>query len=107
MRRPGTIVALIAVVCATALAPVATASEPIAIASDKACGSFRIPGLLTPVRVRVTKEPVACKDAYRIMKKLFNRGPGSDPENWNCIGPQTGYARCSKSNPRRVIVATF
>lgn len=80
---------------------------PIATASAKRCGSFEMPGLLTKVRVRVTKGPVGCTQAYQVMKKLFDRGPGSEPEGWNCIGPQTGYARCSKSDPRRVIVAHF
>jgi hypothetical protein len=106
MRLTVTTLALLAI--AGALAPPAQSpAEPIATASDKACGSFRIPGLLTPIRVRVTKGPVACEDAYRIMKKLFNRGPGSDPENWSCEGPQTGFARCHKSKPRRVIKAVF
>jgi hypothetical protein len=84
-----------------------TARPSLATTSSKRCGSFRQTGLLTPIRVRVAKGPVGCEDAMRIMKKLFNRGSSSTPENWTCEGPQTGFARCHKANPRRVIVASF
>lgn len=80
---------------------------PPGLAKSKHCGGFSFPGLLTNVHVRVTRGPVGCERAKRVMKKLFNRGPGSSPENWNCIGPQTGYALCSKADPVRVFVATF
>ena len=104
--------AVISMIIVALLAVSAPASSPghgnpTATASVKRCGHFRIPGLLTKIRVRVKRGPVTCRTARRVMRKLFNRGPGFNPEGWHCIGPQTGYAKCSKSRPRRIIVAHF
>ena len=79
---------------------------PIATASVKRCGYFRMPGLLTKVRVRVVRGPVGSPGPAS-HEETLQPGTRSNPENWNCVGPQTGYARCSKSRPTRVIVARF
>jgi len=70
---------------------------------SKSCGSFRMEGLLTSIKVKITRGDFPCKVARRVMEDLFH---GRDTGNWSCIGPQTGYAKCTKSN-RGAIVARF
>lgn len=70
---------------------------------DKSCGGFRLEGLLTKIRVKITKGDFRCKIARRVMEDLFR---GRDTGNWSCIGPQTGYAKCKKAN-RGTVVARF
>jgi hypothetical protein len=98
---------IVAVLLAATQTSPAGPANPMATASVKRCGHFRIPGLRTKIRVRVKRGPVGCTEARRVMRKLFHRGPYSNPEGWHCIGPQTGYARCTKPRPRRIIVAHF
>jgi hypothetical protein len=69
----------------------------------KACGSFRLEGVLTPVKVRIRRGDFPCHIARRVMKDLYH---GRDTGRWRCIGPQTGYARCEKSN-RGVVIGRF
>lgn len=38
--------------------------------SHKQCGSFRVPGLLTAVRIRVVRGPVGCERAYRVVARF-------------------------------------
>jgi hypothetical protein len=81
-------------------------TQPPAVGrAARSCGSFRVRGIRTRVRVRVKHGRVSCSTAIRVMKHLFNRGPGSSPEGWHCVGPQTGYASCRKSGNK--IVAYF
>ena len=70
---------------------------------SKSCGSFRMEGLLTSVKIKITRGDFPCKVARRVMEDLFH---GRDTGNWNCAGPQTGYAKCKKSN-RGAVVARF
>jgi hypothetical protein len=70
---------------------------------DKSCGSFRMQGLLTRIRVKITEGDFPCRIARRVMEDLFR---GRDTGNWRCIGPQTGYAKCKKRN-RGTVVARF
>lgn len=60
----------------------------------RACGTFRMPGLRTSIRVR-TRGPVSCATARRVLISLFNR-KRPDVLGWRCIGPQTGYSICRR-----------
>ena len=89
-----------------ASASVAAEGAPAAptAAAARACGSFRMSGLLTAIRVKVTRGGVPCGRARQVMKSLFNR-KRSRVFGWSCLGPQTGYAACRKRGNR--VVATF
>jgi len=78
-------------------------TAPSALAA-KGCGSFRLAGLLTAIKVRVTRGGVPCGRARQVMKSLFNR-KRSRVFGWRCVGPQTGYAACRKRGNR--LVASF
>lgn len=67
---------------------------------DKSCGSFAVSGLMTRVHVKITDGDFPCKIARRVIEDLFH---GRDTGHWNCVGPQTGYARCDKHNRGTVI----
>lgn len=69
----------------------------------KSCGNFRVDGLLTEVRVKITQGDFRCKIARQVMENLFQ---GRDTGNWSCVGPQTGYAKCTKPN-RGAVVGRF
>lgn len=70
---------------------------------DKSCGSFAMPGLMTRIQVKISDGDFPCKIARRVMEDLFH---GRDTGKWRCVGPQTGYARCDKSN-RGTVIARF
>ena len=78
-------------------------AEADAIAA-RACGSFRVPGLFTAVRVQVKRGSVSCARAMQIMRALFAHARGN-VRGWSCVGPQTGYAACTKGNSK--ITASF
>jgi hypothetical protein len=65
-------------------------------------GSFRVEGLLTKVRVKVVRGNVPCRNAKRVMKRLFK---GRNTRKWDCVGPQTGYAACTRGDSK--ITARF
>ncbi len=67
------------------------------------CGTFRMPGLLTAIRVRA-RGPVSCTTARRVAISLFNR---KRPVvlGWRCIGPQTGYSICRRGGA--TVTGTF
>ena len=60
-------------------------------------------GLLTEIKVKITRGDFPCKVARRVMEDLFH---GRDTGNWRCVGPQTGYAKCTKHN-RGAVVGRF
>ena len=101
VRTRTVLVAAITVVGLLAAAPTPSAAEPSK--RDKSCGSFSVPGLLTRVQVKITDGAFPCKVARRVMDDLFH---GRDTGNWDCVGPQTGYARCDKPN-RGTVVGRF
>ena len=78
-------------------------SDAMAVAA-RACGSFRVPGLQTAVRVRVKRGSISCGRALAIMRDLFVHARRS-VQGWRCVGPQTGYAACTKGNSK--ITASF
>lgn len=80
------------------------AALPVAPTNARRCGSFRVTGLLTAIRVRVTRGRVGCGRARQVMKSLFRR-KRSRVLGWRCVGPQTGYAACRKRGNR--VVAEF
>ena len=67
---------------------------------DQQCGSFELPGVLKPVRVKITRGEFPCRIAMRVMDDLYH---GRDVGHWQCIGPQTGYAKCTKPNRGTVV----
>ena len=71
--------------------------------ADKSCGTFSLTGLMTPIKVKITKGDFPCRVARRVMEDLYR---GRDTGNWDCIGPQTGYAKCKKPN-RGTVKGTF
>jgi hypothetical protein len=75
--------------------------RPQAASASRFCDTFREPGLLTNVQVYANRY-VGCDQAVRVMKRRFN---GDTPSGWHCIGPQTGYAKCTKARKR--VVAHF
>jgi hypothetical protein len=77
------------------------ALAPGTAAATRFCDTFHEPGLLTSVQV-YGNHFVACAQAVRVMKRRFN---GDTPSGWSCIGPQTGYAKCTKDRKR--VVAHF
>jgi hypothetical protein len=77
-------------------------SEPPSAYAAKRCGSFRVEGLLTKVRVKVVRGNVPCRNAKRVMKRLFK---GRNTGKWDCVGPQTGYAACTRGDSK--ITARF
>ena len=58
---------------------------------------------MTPIKVKITKGDFPCRVARRVMEDLYR---GRDTGNWDCIGPQTGYAKCKKPN-RGTVKGTF
>jgi hypothetical protein len=75
--------------------------QPQDAAASRFCGTFREPGLLTKIQVYANRY-VGCDQAIRIMKRRLK---GNTPSGWHCIGPQTGYAKCTKGRKR--VVAHF
>jgi hypothetical protein len=65
-------------------------------AASRFCGTFHEAGLLTTVQV-YGNHYVGCDQAVNVMKRRFN---GDSPSGWSCIGPQTGYAKCTKARKR-------
>lgn len=94
-------IALLAAIAVFALVQSDFSEAPSAYAT-KRCGSFRVEGLLTKVRVKVVRGNVPCRNARRVMKRLFN---GRDTGNWDCVGLQTGYAACTRGDSK--ITARF
>ena len=74
-------------------------AAPVAQAASRRCGTFREPGLLTKIRVRVTRGNVPCGRARQVMRSLF-RHKRTHVFGWRCVGPQTGYAACHKRGNR-------
>jgi hypothetical protein len=103
-RRGGTRAWLIVVVISVAvvLSVEGDFAEPPPAYAAKRCGSFRVEGLLTKVRVKVVRGNVPCRNAKRVMKRLFN---GRNTRKWDCVGPQTGYAACTRRDSK--ITARF
>lgn len=96
------VAAVIAGLAAATLLVSVLLMPPTAFAA-KGCGSFHQSGrLLTRVHVTVPRGPVSCSFARHVMKRLFN---GHSTHGWHCIGPQTGYAACTKAGKK--IVACF
>jgi hypothetical protein len=60
------------------------------------CGKFHESGLLTTVQVYANRY-IGCDRATQVMKSRFN---GHTPAGWHCVGPQTGYALCTKARKR-------
>jgi hypothetical protein len=96
-RHVAGLAALCACLCALALTP-GTAS------ASRSCGSFAVPGLLTRVHVHVSYGSATCSRARTVMRGLFASRRYVTPP-WKCVGPQTGYAACTK--PHNKIVASF
>ena len=94
MRSLAVLAVLAALACSLAVAP-----EPAHAA--RACGSFRVEGLRTSVRVYVVRGSVGCATARGVMRSLFAGRGGRTVRGWRCVGPQTGYAACTKG-PRRI-----
>jgi hypothetical protein len=94
-------IALLAAIAVVALVQSGLSAPPSAYAT-KRCGSFRVDGLLTKVRVKVVRGNVPCRNAKRVMKRLFK---GRSTGKWNCVGPQTGYAACTRGDSK--ITARF
>jgi hypothetical protein len=102
MARPGYVLAVATVLVAAALLPAAGAARaeyPDASAAAKACGSFRMEGLRTKVRVRVVRGGTSCRAARRVMRSLYER-KRARVMGWRCVGPQTGYSQCRKGGAR-------
>ena len=95
------LIVLVASIAVVLLAD-AGVSEPQSAYAAKRCGSFRVEGLLTKVRVKVVRGNVPCRNAKRVMKRLFE---GRDTRKWDCFGPQTGYAACTRGDSK--ITARF
>src|SRR4051794_27399064 len=72
---------------------------PAAAPASRSCGSFRIPGLLTPVRVRVVRGATSCREANRVIHSLFAH-KRTVVFGWRCIGPQTGYSACTRGSAK-------
>lgn len=90
------------VLAAVAAAPVSGNAQnglSVASAAAKACGSFRMEGLRTSVRVRVVRGGTSCRTARRVLSSLFDR-KRSRVMGWSCLGPQTGYSECRKGRAR-------
>ena len=77
-----------------ALAITLTAVSAASAGDNKKCGSFRMEGLRTEVRVKVVRGNVDCHTANRVMHALFKHG--RERGDWECVGPQTGYAACER-----------
>jgi hypothetical protein len=75
--------------------------QPQPASASRFCGTFHKAGLLTEVQVYANRY-IGCGRAIRVMKRRFN---GDTPPGWSCIGPQTGYAKCTKARKR--VVAHF
>jgi hypothetical protein len=74
---------------------------PLALPVERAhaarsCGPFRVEGLRTSVRVYVVRGSVGCATARGVMRSLFAAGSNRTVRGWRCVGPQTGYAACTK-----------
>jgi hypothetical protein len=87
-------IAILAAIAVVLLAQSGLSAPPSAYAVER-CGSFRVEGLLTKVRVKVVRGNVPCRNAKRVMKRLFK---GRTTGKWNCVGPQTGYAACTRGD---------
>ena len=68
--------------------------------AKKGCGTFQFAQPRVDVRVVVNRGKVSCKTAGEVMRKLFRKGPNRTIGKWDCIGPQTGFARCDYGNRR-------
>src|SRR2546423_13951539 len=79
-----------------ALASVVGLAQPRKAEASHFCGKFHEPGLLTTVQVYANRF-VSCDRAVAVMKRRFN---GDTAPGWHCIGPQTGYALCTKDRKR-------
>jgi hypothetical protein len=75
------------------------AAMPAAAPASRSCGSFRIPGLLTSVKVRVVRGATSCREANRVMHSLFAH-KRTVVLGWRCVGPQTGYSACTKASAK-------
>jgi hypothetical protein len=91
IARAGVLVALVAV----AVVFGAPAESP----ASRSCGSFRIPGLLTSIKVRVQRGSTTCREANRVMHSLFAH-KRTAVFGWRCVGPQTGYSACTKGSAK-------
>jgi hypothetical protein len=72
---------------------------PASGAASQSCGSFRVSGLLTSVKVRVVRGSTSCREANRVMHSLFAR-KRSVVFGWRCVGPQTGYSACTRGRAK-------
>jgi hypothetical protein len=72
---------------------------PTSASASRSCGSFRVSGLLTSVKVRVVRGSTSCREANRVMHSLFAR-KRSVVFGWRCVGPQTGYSACTKGRAK-------
>lgn len=89
--------AIALILAAGALASVSVLSvPPTPAAASKFCGKFHEAGLLTTVQVYGNRY-VSCRQAKSVMNRRF---AGNTPAGWHCIGPQTGYALCTKGRKR-------
>lgn len=97
IKRPITIGALALLLLLVGIAVL----RPNTAAASRFCGTFQETGLLTKVQVYGNRY-IACGRAVHVMKRQFS---GDTPAGWSCVGPQTGYAKCTKG--RRRVVAHF
>ena len=91
---------LILLVLVTALGA-ALLVHPEQASASRFCGTFHESGLLSKVQIYGNRF-IRCGRAVKVMKRRFN---GHTPAGWSCVGPQTGYAKCTKG--RRRVVAHF
>lgn len=96
IRRQGIVAALL---CALML----TAAAATADAKTRNCGTMSR-GDQT-VRVKVTRGPVGCKEARKIIRALAD-GAGPKVGKWTCQAGARGVG-CVKSKPRARITALF
>jgi hypothetical protein len=75
------------------------AAMPATAPASRACGSFRVSGLGTSVKVRVVRGATTCREANRVMRSLFAH-KRSAVFGWRCVGPQTGYSACTKGSAK-------
>lgn len=92
VRRAWALVLTTAAIAAIYLVSV----NPTPAIAARFCGKFHVSGLLTTVQV-YGNNYVTCRQAKSVMRRRF---AGNTPAGWHCIGPQTGYALCTKSRKR-------
>jgi hypothetical protein len=76
------------------------------VVASRSCGAMTVsdPFASFRVRVKVTRGNVSCGRAKGLIRGVFRR-PNSRIDGWRCVGPQTGYAACTKSGNK--VVGTF